>query len=286
MKPKLLQSAKATLAQIPILKKIYRHFKNNNETYKLPKATPMGFKLAGNELMETGQFEPDETLIADKLMSHADIVINIGANIGYYCCLAIMNKKQVIAFEPIPQNLQYLIRNIKANNWEQNIEIYPMALSNRIGIIEIYGAGTGASLIKGWANIPETHKTFVPSSTLNNALGTRFENKKCFIIVDIEGAEKFMLEGASTMIDMTPKPIWMMEISITEHQPDGIAINPNLLSTFKIFWDNNYEAWTADKHCRIVNSDEIKQIVNTGKDTLLTHNFLFIEKNKKNDFLN
>jgi hypothetical protein len=95
-----------------------------------------------------------------------------------------------------------------------------------------------------------------------------------------------MLEGASTMLEIEPKPIWMMEISILEHQPKGIAINSNLLSIFEIFWDYGYKALTADKECRIIHPNEIKEIVKSGIDSCKTHNFLFVSKEKVDTLLN
>jgi len=126
----------------------------------------------------------------------------------------------------------------------------------------------------------------VSCSTLDNVLDSRFQNKKCFIIVDIECAEQLMLEGASSILNRKPKPIWMMEIAISEHQPKGVNINPNLLSTFHVFWDRGYEDWTADKECRAIYPVEIEEIVKSEVDTFQTHNFLFIEKGKKSEWLN
>jgi hypothetical protein len=77
---------------------------------------------------------------------------------------------------------------------------------------------------------------------------------------------------------MDPKPVWMVEISITEHQPAGIKINPDLLSTFRIFWANGYEARLANKDFSVVREEDILAICETGVDTLHTHNFLFVPK--------
>jgi hypothetical protein len=110
----------------------------------------------------------------------------------------------------------------------------------------------------------------VPTSTMDLILGSRFEGKKFFILVDIEGAEKLMLEGASSILLAEPKPIWMVEIQISGNQPNGTCINPNLLSTFKIFWDKGYEAWTANKQCRHIHFDEIDRIIRSVKDTIFT----------------
>lgn len=286
MKKQLLKLAKPLVEHFPKLAMSYRFVRDSKQIFDEPKETTMGFKFAGNRQMQNGQFEPDESQIVTNIISNFELVINIGANIGYYCCLALSKKKQVIAFEPMNLNLRYLLQNIKANGWESQIEVFPLALSEKSGVIEIYGGGTGASLVKGWAGAPDQFVTLVPSSTLDIILGGRIQNKKCFIIVDIEGAESFMLKGASSIINMEPKPMWMVEISISEHQPKGISINPNLLSTFQVFWNSGYEAWTADKQCRAVNSHEVEEIIRSGKDTLITDNFLFIEKGKKSELLN
>jgi len=276
--------AKYLYSYLPKLARTYKYLKNSMHLYKEPQQTPMGFKLVGIQSMQNGQFEPEETKIVHKTLKYVDIVINVGANIGYYCCIALSHSKYVVAFEPINMNVNYLLKNIKANNWDTSIEVYPIALSNQVGAVEIYGGGTGASLIKGWASVPEENVALVPCSTMDNVLGKRFQNQNCLIIVDVEGAEQSMLEGASLLIDMVPKPVWMIEISISENQPDGISINPNLLSTFNVFWNKGYDAWTADEKCRAIQPSEIEEVVRTGIDTLHTHNFLFIEKGKVNKF--
>jgi len=286
MRAQFVRFVKPVIEHFPRLAMTYRYVRDGWQASAEPQETPMGFKLAGNTSMQSGQFEPEETQIVKQILPSVDSVINVGANIGYYCCIALSQGKEVVAFEPIHLNLQYLFRNIKANHWESQIEIYPMALSDKVGVIEIYGGGTGASLVKGWAGTPEQSVTLVPTTTLDNVLGARFQGKKCFVLVDIEGAEQSMLEGASLIMDMRPKPIWMTEIAISEHQPKGVSINPHLSSTFQIFWNHGYESWTADKHCRIIHPDEFEQIVKTGTDTLRTHNFLFIEKGKKSEILN
>ena len=285
MNEQLLRLIKPMADRLSRLAARRRYIRESSKIFEEPRPTPMGFKLAGNKAMQSGAFEPEETRIVEQLLGQVDTVVNIGANIGYYCCIALARDKYVVAFEPMQQNLRYLLRNIKANNWESRIEVYPLALSDRVGVIEIYGGGTGASLVKGWAGTPEHHVTLVPRTTLDNALGTRFAGKQCLMLVDIEGAERLMLAGASIFIAMDPKPVWLVEVSISEHQPDGIKINPHLSSTFEVFWDSGYEAWTADSTCRLIQPDEIRQVVSSGTDTLHTHNFLFIEKGHRHQFL-
>lgn len=282
---KLARLARPVVERFPIVPMVYRFVRDNRRVLDVPKMIPLGFRLIGNPAMESGRFEIVETEIFNRILDKVDVVVNIGANIGYYCCIALQRGKHVVAFEPIATNLRYLCKNVKANGWEDQIEVFPLALSGKHGIIEIYGGGTAASLVKGWAGIPEQYVELVPVSSLDAVLGFRFDGRNCFFLVDIEGAEKMMLEGANIALSWSPRPIWLVEISIAEHQPHGIAINQELISTFQIFWDRGYEAWTVEKRPRLVLLEEIERIVATGKDTLLTHNFLFVEKGRKSHFL-
>jgi len=277
----IIKIVKPLVEKFPKIAMAYRQLRDRKSIYQQPKMTPLGFRFNGNEAMASGTFEPYETDLVKKIFSKVDIVVNVGANIGYYACLALQNKKKVIAFEPIELNLKYLLRNIKANEWQSNSEILPIALSNKVGIVEIYGGGVGASLIKGWAGTPQSYSTLVPCSTMNNILGDRLAGEKVFVIVDIEGAENMMLEGASKLLDMNPKPIWLVEISGEEHQPKGTKINPNLLETFEKFWSKGYESITADQLVRKITKEEIEKIMQTQIDTLGTHNFIFYEIGKE-----
>ena len=280
MKTSLIQILKPLIERFPSIAMTYRQVRDARESGSEPKLTNLGFKFYGNEQMENGLFETIETNLVKKIFLKVDCVVNVGANIGYYVCQALQSNKKVFAFEPIEKNLKYLLKKIRANNWQENCEIYPVALSNKTNIVEIYGGGTGASLIKGWSGTPESYSTLVPCLTLNEVFGNRLDGYKIFVIVDIEGAENMMLQGATALLDMNPKPIWFIEISVSEHQPEGTKINPNILETFEKFWARGYEAFTADNHLRKITRAEILKIIETQIDSLATHNILFQDVNK------
>ena len=183
--------------------------------------------------------------------------------------------KSVIAFEPIPENLHFLLRNIKVNGWESRAQVYPIALSHKRGILEIYGGGTGASLIEGWAQNPSDDMTLVPTSTLDAVLAGQLNNEKILFIIDIEGAEKMMLEGASAFIRRSPKPQWLVEITSHQHQPKGVSVNPHLLETFELFWDAGYEAFAVEETLRKVNPQEIEELMNSPTAKTGAPNYLF-----------
>ena len=259
--------------RFPCLVRFYRGIRDQLDSMEQPVITPWGFKLAGNRLMAEGLFEPAETELIRKLIKDVDILVNVGANIGYYCCHALSMGKQVIAFEPIQRNLRYLYQNIKINNWS-GVEIYPIALSNSIGVSQIYGRDTGASIIKGWAGIPESYVTLVPTLTMDIVLGRRLHGKKVLFVVDVEGAEKLVLEGAENILSNDPKPIWIVEITAEEHQPQAISINPNLKNTFRLFFKNGYHAFSIDQGMHPITTGDV-DLASRGGLKFSSHNFLF-----------
>ena len=263
------------LMRFPRLNAAYRGYRESKHLLRPPVKNPQGFWFTGNKLMQSGQFEPEETRIVQEMLGDVDVLINIGANIGYYCCIALERKKRVIAFEPLPKNLEFLMQNITLNGMEDSIEIFPLALGSSSGIAKFFGGGTGASLIEGWAGQSAEQVTLVPVSTLDIILGTRMNETRCMVLIDVEGSELAMLQSASKILSNSPRPIWLVEISVNEHQPEGTLINPNLVATFEIFFEAGYLAFTADRTSRRILLNEVQQVAATGCDTLQTHNFVF-----------
>ncbi len=271
----LISLVRPFVDRLPRIATMYRSVRDELDFLEEPRPTQWGFKLAGNAAMEQGTFEPTETELVRSILKDVDILINVGANIGYYCCHALSMGKSVIAFEPIARNLRYLCRNIKTNGWS-GAEVYPIALSNSVGVLEMYGGNTGASVVKGWAGIPKGYVTLVPSSTMDVVLGTRLRGKRALILVDIEGAEKWMVEGATMMLTNNPRPIWVVEVVTTDLQPRGVEINPNLRSTFQLFFEHGYRSFTFDRDMRPVTMEHV-ELVLSGRQRFATHNFMFSE---------
>ncbi len=265
---------RTVLEHVPVLAQFLRNSRDLLDQRLPAKKTPWGFTLAGHDAMAAGTFEPEETVLVRKLLQEVDVLVNVGSNVGYYCCHALSMGKPVIAVEPIARNLNYLLTNIRNNGWSQQAEVFPVALGAAPDILQMWGGGTGASLIKGWASIPESYVTHVSILTLDRVLGDAIKGKKALILVDIEGAEFMMLQGATRTLQNEPRPIWMMEISTTEHQPMGTTMNPNLAKTFELFFDCGYRAFMADAKGGELTKADVDDIA-CKKKQLDMHNFIF-----------
>jgi FkbM family methyltransferase len=231
-------------------------------------ATPYGFTLRGSSSMhhcnmQKGTFEEEETTLMRQYISQSDVFIDVGANIGFYSCLARSIGKQVIAVEPLSINLNHLYSNLIDNNWK-DIEVFPVGLSDRPGLAILYGASsTGASLITNWAGASKRFRRVISLSTLDILIGDRFTGKKLFIKIDVEGFEHPVLMGALKTMKRTPLPTWLIEICLSEFHPSGL--NPNYEATFEMFWQHDYEVRTADRQNRLIKSEDIKRWIQTGR---------------------
>ena len=91
-------------------------------------------------LSKHGVFEPLETEVVKKEIKKGDVVIDVGANIGYYTLLfakLVGEEGRVYAFEPDPDNFELLKRNVEINRYE-NVVLVQKAVSQKTEEIKLY----------------------------------------------------------------------------------------------------------------------------------------------------
>ena len=222
--------------------------------------------------MATGSFERDEIDVFLKHLHRVSTCIDIGANIGLYTCLAASHHKHVVAIEPMASNLQLLYRNLVCNGF-LDVEVFPLGLSGEVGIKRLFGGGTGASFVEGWAGAPARFYSVVPVSTLDVIVNTRFDGLPVLIKVDVEGFEHELLKGGERTLRLDPKPMWLIEICLNEHFPK--RLNEHFYQTFEVFWRHGYQATIADAEQRPVDSDDVGRWAKQGFVDFGSHNYFF-----------
>lgn len=212
----------------------------------LPARAREGFKLASSSLMLRADWEAAEKHALVTALDSRSVCVDIGANVGYYACLARSRGKKVIAIEPLPQNLAYLFRNLESNEYF-DVEVYPVGLSSRPGIQRIYGSFDTSSFVRGWAGWANPGKvsTLVPVTTLDVLIGERFRGDTLAIKMDVEGYETEVLAGAPRTLALRPKPFWLVEVLLNDHSIPG-GINRDFQQVFDTFWSHGYDAKTLD----------------------------------------
>ena len=282
-----------SLKKIPGLQRVHRwlrwqvHIARDLKSYLWPATVsgiirPFGFRLIGpdtpaNRAMIRGHFDLDERAILERAMGYVDVFVDVGANIGLYTCIARSKDLIVVGIEPQPRNLGYMISNLVRNEWS-DVEVWPVGLAESPGLATLYGAsGPSASLLKGWAGYSTRFRQSIPVTTLDALIGSKFDGKRVLIKIDVEGAEYQVLKGATATLCRQPRPMWLIEICLSEFHPDGI--NPDFAQTFDIFWKFGYSAWEVRDPSRRVDPKAVEGWIHDGQTEAKVVNFLFCDSN-------
>ena len=241
--------------------------------------TPLGFKLSTGfhpayNQMRNGTFELEETALIARLLEQVDRFVDVGANLGYYTCLALQKGRDVMAVEPQPRNLKNLYRNLVSNGWQDSAEVMLVALSDAPGLMLLYGAsGPSASLLRNWAGYSPRYSQLVAVSTLDNLLAGRFKGERLLIKIDVEGAEYAVLNGAPLTLRRDIAPMWLLEVCLHEFHPAGF--NPDFLRVFQLFWEHGYEAYTAEAQPRLVPRERVQAWWSNRRTDSESFNYIF-----------
>lgn len=155
--------------------------------------------------------EETTTRLFKQTVKKDDIVFDLGANIGYFTLLAAKltgKEGRVYSFEPEPKNYNYLLKNIKLNNYD-NVLATQKAVSDKNGRTKLYICehDTGHHTINQYEGIknykPNTDnkENFIEIDTVTLDDFLRDKEKVIDVIkIDIEGAEMLALSGMNETI--------------------------------------------------------------------------------------
>jgi FkbM family methyltransferase len=162
-----------------------------------------------------GTNEPHLQRAIKDYVSAGDTVYDIGANIGYVS-LSLAKRVgptgSVIAFEPVPRNVDLLRRNLQVNQLE-NIKLLDVAASDACGeaVIRIAGSHATASMI--WhRNSPSATEIVVRTVAIDDLMMKQEIAYPKFVKIDVEGAESYVLRGMRGTIAAS-QPILFVECS-------------------------------------------------------------------------
>lgn len=143
-----------------------------------------------------GVYEPFETSLLERYVRPGDVVLDIGANIGYYTLLLarlVGPTGTVHAFEPEPSNFALLEKNVRTNGYH-NVVLHQAAVGEVSGSTQLFlsetnlgdhqlgGAGNGRRAVE------------VRQVNIDEVL-TAEERPVTFVKLDIQGAETGAIRG-------------------------------------------------------------------------------------------
>jgi FkbM family methyltransferase len=139
-----------------------------------------------------GTYEREQTRLFEQLLRPGGVVLDVGANVGYYTLLAsvlVGDGGAVHAFEPEPRNAEFLRRHLRINR-RRNVTVQQAAVSDRAGTARFaFGSGTGTG------HLGETGELEVRTLRLDDYCAEH-ALAPAALKIDVEGAEMSVLQGA------------------------------------------------------------------------------------------
>lgn len=137
-----------------------------------------------------------------RTLAEDDVVFDVGANFGFYSLLAaeLVTKGRICSFEPVPFVYESLARNAAA----AGVQAVNRAVCDRVGVLDFDQAPesrhTGSSFNEEGSREPgaplfEFKKIKVQATTID-AFRRESGLTPTVIKIDVEGAEKLVIEGA------------------------------------------------------------------------------------------
>ena len=164
-----------------------------------------GYKMLLHDNMEISlrPYEPIETEIVKTHVEKNNIVVDIGANIGYYTLLMALNQAKVFSYEPEPKNFKLLQKNVNLNNFSSNVKLYNKAASKYNGFSKLFLAGAtdlngGVIVDRAKGGAPGMHtlsNNRFDSNSIDVEVTKLNLDKIDFAKIDVEGHELHVLEG-------------------------------------------------------------------------------------------
>ena len=174
---------------------------------------PMGGRLnidksdayLGMSLLYKGSYEPVQTKEFIDALSTQSIVLDVGANFGYYSVIASKKCSQgaVHAFEPDKSNYAVLVSNVLENS-ASNFFAINAAISDEVGELA-FSSNPVHRGKSGVALVGEQSDYTVPCMTIDDYCARNNIEVVDVIKIDVEGFEPKVLLGAKTTIMNSPK---------------------------------------------------------------------------------
>ncbi|HEX6930753.1 MAG TPA: FkbM family methyltransferase [Streptosporangiaceae bacterium] len=149
-----------------------------------------------------GCYQKVELDVFERLAAISDTIVDVGASIGLYSCIAADRaavSATIVAFEPVPENVRYLRRNLEENERTARVLVEEQAVGQASGKIHIYLAEGSTSAHSPSAKNAHNSTTSLaaPAVSIDGYVRQSLRNRPIDLLkVDVEGYECAVLRGA------------------------------------------------------------------------------------------
>jgi len=159
-------------------------------------------------------YEPNQTEIVKKYVRKGDIVIDIGAHVGYYTLLMaqlVGKNGKVYSFEPDPVNFQLLKKSVEINGFE-NVVLIQKAVSNITDKVKLFLGDDDSAINRIYdAKLGDAKESIDVDSVTIDEYFKENDELINFIKLDSEGSEVKIINGMKQFLSRNKKLVMMTE---------------------------------------------------------------------------
>ncbi|MEP0869898.1 FkbM family methyltransferase [Trichocoleus desertorum AS-A10] len=157
---------------------------------------------AHQELAFLGFYELEVSRRIAKLAQLGGLMVDVGANYGYYSCLwaAVQTDNRVVAFEASPRNFAALNQNLKQNQLTSQVTVHQTAVGQLKGSLPFT---LGPEEQSGWGGLlgqNQVNTIEVPVVSLDEIFPYEQSVSIQVLKIDTEGADTWVLQGAINLL--------------------------------------------------------------------------------------
>jgi FkbM family methyltransferase len=161
---------------------------------------------APNVILAQGDYEKFELALISRLARGAEVVFDIGANIGWYSLHVAQQEPQarIYAFEPVPTTHERLLANLARNVAGNRVTPVKDGLTDTPGAFDMFVPATSGSPA---ASLNELHpgegsrRVSCRFTTLDQFVEDNGVDRLDFLKCDVEGAELRVLKGGMKALE-------------------------------------------------------------------------------------
>lgn len=161
-----------------------------------------------------GIYEYPKQLEFAKRVLPGQVVYDIGANVGFYTLLAsflVGPQGKVIAFEPVPRNLEYIAKHLEINGAD-NVAIVAAAVSDTSGAAT-FAIGRHHTI----GHLSDDGSLQVELVSLDECVYGRRFPVPGVLKLDIEGSEYLALSGAASLLNEHHPTVFLATHGVEVH---------------------------------------------------------------------
>lgn len=240
---------------------------------------PEDVRTVPNIVLNHTEYERDELALLERLGGECSVILDIGANIGWYSLhlahLLRDQPTQIYAFEPVPRTFAELTRNIALNGYGETIHAFNHALGESEGALRFYvPTFTGSVAASQRQLFPNESNEEVECAVVPLDVFTRQRRLERVDLIkcDVEGSELLVLRGGPETIQRF-RPIIMLEM--LRKWSEVFGYHPNDIIT--LLRGYGYRCWSYE-------AETFSELTQMDESCMQT-NFFFLHTDRHQDLL-